>query len=429
MPLNIIVGAQWGDEGKGRMVDLLAAQSDYVARFSGGDNAGHTVTIGEKVYKLHLIPSGMFQKGTVGVMGNGMVINLDTLKKEIEFLKEDSIEVTADRLKISSAAHFITPAHLALDAAQEKARGSTKIGTTLRGIGPAYVDKTARRGLRMGDLLDTDALQIKLSLHLERANQELQHLYHQAALDPHPILDEYLAYAQFFKPFISDTSGLLAEALAKGQTVLAEGAQGTLLDLDLGTYPYVTSSHPTASGALMGLGLGPKVVQDVVGVAKAFQTRVGEGAMPTELEGELAQRLRGTGSKPWDEFGTTTGRPRRVGWLDLVLLRYTARANSFSKLALTKLDILSGFDTLKICTGYRWKGKKITGFPNGIADLADCEAIYETLPGWQEDVQNCRDWSSLPPAAQRYIEAIEAACGVPVGWISVGAERDQMVIR
>ena len=428
MPLNIIVGAQWGDEGKGRMVDLMASKARIVARFSGGDNAGHTVTVGEKVYKLHLIPSGMIQEHTVGVMGNGMVINPKTLINEIEMLVEAGIEVGPERLKISAAAHLITPAHLALDAAQEKSRGKEMIGTTLRGIGPAYMDKSARRGLRVGDMLDEEAFADKIKAHIEFTNKRLTNLYGAEALDPQKVATEYLEYARTLKPFIADTVGLIHSALKGGEDVLAEGAQGTLLDLDLGTYPFVTSSHPTSSGALVGLGVGPKDVGEVVGVTKVFQTRVGEGAMPTELEGDVAGMLRGTGKNPWDEVGTTTGRPRRVGWLDMVLLGYAVQVNGFTQLALTKLDILSGINPLKICVGYTHGNKTHKDFPIGEKDLEDFEPILEEMPGWKEDVQDCRKWEDLPEEAQAYIRKIEELGGVRVGWISVGPERDQMVV-
>lgn len=428
MPLNIIVGAQWGDEGKGRMVDLMAAKAKIVARFSGGDNAGHTVTVGDQIYKLHLLPSGLIQEHTVGIMGNGMVINPKTLITEIKMLADAGIDVGPERLKISTAAHLITPAHIALDAAQESLRGKGMIGTTLRGIGPAYMDKSARRGLRVGEMLNEEEFTDAVKAHIEFSNQRLTKLYGAEALDPQLIAAEYLDYARILKPYITDTVRLIGEALKEGEAVLAEGAQGTLLDLDLGTYPFVTSSHPTSSGALVGLGVGPKDVGEVVGVTKVFQTRVGEGVMPTELEGEVAGMLRGTGSNPWDEFGTTTGRPRRVGWLDMVLLRYAAQVNGFTKLALTKLDILSGIDPLKICVGYKHGDKIFKHFPIGMNDLEEFEPILEEMPGWQADVQGCRKWEDLPPEAQAYVRKIEEAGGVKVGWISVGPERDQIAI-
>lgn len=427
MPLDIVVGAQWGDEGKGRMVDLLAARAKIVARFSGGDNAGHTVTVGDEIYKLHLIPSGMVHPHTIGVMGNGMVINANTLLKEVKMLQEGGVEVTPERLKISPYAHLITPAHLAMDAVQESARGDAQIGTTLRGIGPAYTDKTSRCGLRAGDMLDQERFADAVQVHVEQTNQRLTKIYNAAPLDPIMVAAEFAEYARLLQPHIADIGDLIFRALEAGEHVLAEGAQGTLLDLDHGTYPFVTSSNPTAAGALLGLGIGPAWVGKIIGVTKAFQTRVGEGAFITELAGEAAVRLRGTGENPWDEFGTTTGRPRRVGWLDLVLLQYAARVNSFSHLAITKLDILTGIDPLYLCVAYQKDGQQYPRLPMGLASLEGFEPVYQELPGWTEDVQWARNWDDLPAAAQAYVRLIEETTGVPVGWISVGPERDQLV--
>lgn len=429
MPLDIIIGAQWGDEGKGRMVDLLAKDAVIVARFGGGDNAGHTVTVGEQIFKLHLIPSGIIHPHTVGMLGNGTVINPETLLGEMDKLKEMGISVTPERLKISPAAHLITPAHRALDVAQEAQRGDEQIGTTLRGIGPAYMDKTARRGLRVGEMLDEETLADRVNKHVAFANKNLTSLYNAEPLDAQAVAAQFVDYARKLKPYIADTSGMINKALKEGKRVLAEGAQGTLLDLDHGTYPFVTSSNPTAPGALIGLGVGPTYVGEVVGVTKAFQTRVGEGTLPTELKGDLALRLRGTGSNPWDEYGTTTGRPRRVGWLDLVLLRYAARLNGLTKLALTKLDILTGIDPLKICVAYKKDGETYQELPMGMLTLEGFKPVLEELPGWTEDVQGARAWDDLPKNAQRYIRFIEEQAGVPVGWASVGAEREQLVVR
>ncbi len=428
MALDIIIGAQWGDEGKGRMVDLLAKDATIVARFSGGDNAGHTVTVGETVFKLHLIPSGIVHPHTVGVLGNGTVINPETLLGEMDKLKDMGISVTPKRLKISPAAHLITPAHRALDAAEEAQRGDEQIGTTLRGIGPAYMDKTARRGLRIGEMLDEESLADRVKEHVAFANKKLTSLYNAEPLDAQAVAAQFVGYARKLKPYIADTSRMIYQALKDGKRVLAEGAQGTLLDLDHGTYPFVTSSNPTAPGALIGLGVGPTYVGEIVGVTKAFQTRVGEGELPTELDGDLALRLRGTGSNPWDEYGTTTGRPRRVGWLDLVLLRYTARLNGLTKLALTKLDILTGIDPLMICTAYKKDGEMFQEMPMGMLTLEGFEPVFEELPGWTEDVQGARTWDDLSLNAQGYIRFIEEQVGVPVGWASVGAEREQMVV-
>jgi adenylosuccinate synthase len=429
MPLDIILGAQWGDEGKGRMVDLLAADASIVARYSGGDNAGHTVTVGEQIFKLHLIPSGIVHPQVIGVMGNGMVVNPETLLNEMTTLEKMGVVISPDRLMISPAAHLITPAHRALDAAQEAKRGKGQIGTTLRGIGPAYMDKSARRGLRVGEMLDEESLADQVKDHVAFTNQRLTGLYDADPLDAQVVAAQFVDHARQLSPYIADASRIINQTLKEGGRVLAEGAQGTLLDLDHGTYPYVTSSHPTAAGALSGLGVGPTQVGEVIGVAKAFQTRVGEGAMPTELEGELALRLRGTGENPWDEYGTTTGRPRRVGWLDLVLLRYAVRLNGMTKLALTKLDILTGIDPLRVCMAYQKEGEVFRDLPMGTHGLEAFEPVYEDLPGWDEDIQSARVWDDLPAAAREYIRFIEQESGVPVGWVSVGAERSQMVVR
>jgi len=426
MPLDIVVGAQWGDEGKGRVVDLLASHADFVCRYNGGDNAGHTVTVEDRTFKLHLIPSGIIHLNTVGVIGNGVVVNPTVLLEEIENLRSSGIEVNPERLRLSHAAHLITPAHLALDKAQESARGQDKIGTTLRGIGPAYTSKVARQGIRLTTLLDSQAISEAIQNHVRFVNQQLK-AYAAEQLDPKIVAREFGEYAQKLAPYIGDISILLAEALSRGRKVLAEGAQGTLLDLDHGTYPYVTSSYPTAAGALIGLGVGVGCVERVIGVTKAFQTRVGSGPFPTELQGEIATRLRGTGENPWDEFGTTTGRPRRVGWLDLPLLRYAVRINGLTELALTKLDILTSIDPLRICSSYQRDAKTYLEPPYGLGDLSGFEPVYEELPGWQADVRNAQTWEDLPSEARAYILHIEELSGIPVRLISVGPERNQVV--
>ncbi|MDT8899086.1 adenylosuccinate synthase [Thermanaerothrix sp. 4228-RoL] len=427
MPLDIVIGTQWGDEGKGRIVDLLAAQADLVARYNGGDNAGHTVNVGGHTFRLHLIPSGIIHPHTIGILGNGMVINPATLVQEIENLKAAGVSITPERLRISFAAHLITPAHRALDQAQEQARGSGQIGTTGRGIGPAYTDKAARHGLRMEDLLDLDTFREKLEHHVATINTWLMRIYEAEPLDVQAVVREYTHYATQLQPFIADVGMELHQALRLGKQVLAEGAQGTLLDLDLGTYPYVTSSTPTAAGALLGLGLGIVPVRAVIGVTKAFQTRVGAGPFPTEVFGKTAERLRGTGKNPWDEFGTTTGRPRRVGWLDGVLLRYAVRVNGVTELMITKMDILSGLPTLRLCIAYRYNGHTLQDLPLGPAHLEPFEPVYEELPGWMEDVTTVRRWDDLPAAARAYVRRIEELCGVPVRRVSVGPERSQVV--
>ncbi|HEX6305329.1 MAG TPA: adenylosuccinate synthase [Anaerolineales bacterium] len=427
MPLDIVVGTQWGDEGKGRVVDLLSAHADYVARYNGGDNAGHTVTVGNETFKLHLIPSGVIHPRPVGVIGNGVVVNPTVLLDEIDSLRQAGVDITPQRLKISHAAHLITPAHRALDAAQEAARGDSKIGTTLRGIGPAYTSKVSRQGIRMASMLNLDTYVESLREHIELVNGQLTSLFRAEPLDPETVVEEYLGYARQIQPYISEVSGLLSDALSRGQRVLAEGAQGTLLDLDHGTYPFVTSSNPSAAGALTGLGLGVGCADRVIGVTKAFQSRVGEGPFPSELSGEMATRLRGTGENPWDEFGTTTGRPRRVGWLDAVLLRYAVRINGITELALTKLDILTGIDTLKICHAYRRNGTIYHDLPMGPGELERFEAVYQELPGWRQDIRSVRSWEALPAEARAYILKVEALSSVTVRLVSVGPERDQVV--
>ena len=428
MPLDIIVGAQWGDEGKGRMVDMLAARADYVARFNGGDNAGHTVTVKDNTFKLHVVPSGIIHPHTISVIGNGVVLNPSTLMEEITTLTDAGIDVTPQRLRISHAAHLITPAHQALDSAQETARGKDAIGTTMRGIGPAYTDKVARRGLRVGQMLDISAFERRIQSHTEEINRLLVEYYRAEPIDSRTITEEYVEYAKQLGPFIGDVSAELYSALARGKQVLAEGAQGTLLDLDHGTYPFVTSSTPIAPGALSGLGIGIKHVERIIGITKAFQTRVGAGPFPSEVDGEYAERLRGSGENPWDEYGTTTGRPRRVGWLDLVLLRYAVRINGFTELAITKLDILSGFESLKLCKGYQVGSQHYAELPMGPDNLDPFQPEYEELDGWQTDIQVARSWLDLPAAAREYVSYISKITNLPVSYISVGPERNQIVV-
>jgi adenylosuccinate synthase len=429
MPLNLIIGAQWGDEGKGRITDLLAEEADVVARFSGGDNAGHSVTVGDQLFKLHLIPSGIIQPSTICCLGSGMVINPEKLVQEMEHLETLGIDVSPSRIRISGAAHIITPAHILLDGAREQQRGEDQIGTTKRGIGPAYTDKTARSGIRVEAMLNPRVFARQLREHLQQASQLLEKVYafEKPAIDE--TVEAYLDLAERIRPHIADVGGLISKALSDGENVLAEGAQGTLLDLDHGTYPFVTSSHPTTPGALLGLGIGPGFLDRIIGVTKAFQTRVGEGPFPTELSGTLAGQLRGTGENPWDEFGTTTGRPRRVGWLDGVLLRYAQRVNGFTELAITKLDILSGLDPILFCLAYTAKDETYTSLPAGPADLSPYEPVYEKLSGWNEDITKVKKWPHLPNAAREYIEFIEDFTSLPVGLISVGPERDQVIRR
>lgn len=427
MPVDIIIGAQWGDEGKGRVTDLLAGQSDAVARFSGGDNAGHTVAVKNETFKLHLIPSGIVHKEKLCVVGNGVVLNPAVFLREIDALAERGVEVGSERLKISERAHLITPMHIALDKAFEAQRGAGAIGTTQRGIGPAYTDKVSRQGLRAHLLSDTAVLDKALTAHINRHNKTLI-AYGQDPLDPEPILAEFHGYATRLAPYLAETAALLDTVLRQGKKVLAEGAQGTLLDVDHGTYPFVTSSSPTAGGAMTGLGLGPRSVGRVIGVAKAFTSRVGSGPFVTELDGDAAVRLRGTGANPWDEYGTTTGRPRRVGWLDLVILRHAVRVNSLSELALTKLDILSGLDEVPVCVAYELHGRRVDHFPADLDLIAQCQPIFETLPGWQEDVTEAREWDDLPENAQKYVSFVAEQLNTRVTMASVGPKRAQIVM-
>ena len=429
MSFSIVVGSQWGDEGKGRVVDLLAEKADFVARYYGGDNAGHTVTVGERTFKLHLIPSGVIQPHTTSLLGNGMVINPLVLREEMGALKDAGVDVSPDRVKISFAAHLITPGHRALDKAREKARGDEKIGTTQRGIGPAYTTKVIRSGLRMEGMLNPSDFRLSVEKHIEGINIQLRDLYDMEPLNASRIADQYKAYAEEFSPYVADVGSICDQALQADKHLLAEGAQGTLLDLDHGTYPFVTSSTPTAPGALVGLGIGLGSVDKVIGVAKAFQTRVGEGPFPTEVFEDIAQRLRGTGEHFWDEFGTTTGRPRRVGWLDSVLLRYASRINGLSELVLTKLDILSGLDSLRICSAYKRDGEMVQELPLGPGDLSPFEPDYVDLPGWEEDIMDVRAWKDLPEQAKDYVAKVEELSGLPCRLISVGPERDQIIRR
>ncbi len=429
MALDMIIGAQWGDEGKGSITDMLAAQADIVARYGGGDNAGHTITVGGEIYKLHLIPSGIIQPNTVCLIGNGVVINPATLLREMKALAERGLDVGAHRFKISRNAHLITPGHIALDKAKEASRGEDAIGTTLRGIGPAYTDKTSRTGLR-AELFDApEELADKIHEHIHAKNEILTKIYGAEPLDATAVAAQFADYGQRLQPHLVDGSLLLDAALRDDRTVLAEGAQGTFLDLDHGTYPFVTSSPPTAGGVLLGLGVGPNKVGRVIGVAKAFSSRVGSGPFPCELEGEAAVRLRGTGDKPWDEFGTTTGRPRRVGWLDLVMLRHAVRINGFTELVITKLDILSGIAKLPVCVAYDWQGKRSEHYPTDIRVLAQCKPIYEVLDGWDEDIMGVRKLDDLPANARRYVAFISAQTDTAVTHISVGPGREQMITR
>jgi adenylosuccinate synthase len=430
MPTTVILGAQWGDEGKGKITDLLAAEADIVARFAGGDNAGHTVTVGSERFALHLIPSGILYPSVTCLLGGGMVVNPKKLLSEMDGLAARGVNVSPDRLKVDGRAHLIMPYHIALDGAAEGARGDSALGTTKRGIGPAYTDKAARCGIRVHEMLHPrqDFAQ-RIREQVAAKNILLEAVYGQPPLNAEEIASEYLGYAERLAPHVTDVGEAIANGLRTRRRIVAEGAQGTLLDLDHGSYPYVTSSHPSIGGVMVGLGIGPQYVGRVVGVVKAYQTRVGAGPMPTELTGELGDALRGTGAQPWDEFGTTTGRPRRCGWLDGVTLRHAARVNGLTEVAITKLDILSRFDSLKLCVAYDLAGQRTEVFPADLRVLSACRPIYETLPGWGTDISQIARFNELPQAARRYVERIEQLLGLPATYISVGPARGQTIGR
>ena len=423
MPATVLVGAQWGDEGKGKITDLLASEVDYIVRYQGGNNAGHTVVAGDTKLALHLVPSGILRPEVTPVIGDGVVVDPATLLDEMDALAAQGI--SCDRLLVSGNAHLIMPYHQEIDKVAERYLGRSKLGTTRRGIGPAYGDKAARIGLRMQDLLDMKIFGQKLEAALKEKNAVLSKIYNRLPLDAKQITEQYEAYAQRLQPHIADTALVLWRALRAGERVLFEGAQGTLLDVDHGTYPFVTSSSPTAGGASTGSGVGPREISRVIGVAKAYVTRVGSGPFPTEDLGADGERMGERGA----EFGVTTGRKRRCGWMDGVLLRYAARLNSLSDVFLTKLDVLSGFDTLKLATAYRYQGETYEEFPPHQTIFHKCEPVYEELPGWSEDISGARTFADLPETCQAYVRRIEELAGVPITLVSVGPARDQTVRR
>jgi adenylosuccinate synthase len=426
MPVSIVIGSQWGDEGKGKIVDLLSEDVDVVARYQGGANAGHTICWDDQEFVLHLIPSGIFHDGVDCVIGNGVVLDPKAVIEEIEQIEALGYPVEG-RLHISHNAHVIMPHHKAIEAAQEQGRKSDTdddaIGTTGRGIGPAYADKFARTGIRVVDLLDRDVLRTKLTRATEAKNALLKQVYGANELDVDAIVEEYVELDQKIDPYVTDTAQLLGRALDNDQHVLAEGAQGSLLDIDFGSYPFVTSSHPTAGGCSTGLGVSPVHVNRIIGIAKAYATRVGNGPFPTELENEMGAHLRKVGA----EFGATTGRPRRCGWLDLVALRYTTMINGFTELVITKLDVLSGLDEVKVCVAYQYDGKETQRFPSEAQTLERVTPVYETLPGWDEDISGARHWGDLPLAAQDYLRFVEKHSRAPIAHISIGPRRDQII--
>jgi adenylosuccinate synthase len=419
--MNIaVLGAQWGDEGKGKIVDLLTRHFSIVARYQGGHNAGHTVYAGGRKFVLRLLPSGILHDGITCVIGNGLVVDPQALFSEIDELSSAGIAV-GDRLIISDKAHLILPYHRELDLLSEARRGERRIGTTSRGIGPAYEDKIARRGVRVGDLANTESLTAAVQQNVAARNR----LIADSTMDWRQVLDELTTAWARMKPWVTDVSLFLHRAREAGRSIMFEGAQGTLLDIDHGTYPYVTSSNATVGGVCTGLGIGPKAIDGVLGVAKAYTTRVGEGPLPTELTGELGNRLRETGQ----EFGAVTGRPRRCGWYDAVAVRYAVRVNGLDALALTKLDVLDGLAELKVCTAYRCRGATLTEMPGDLAQLAACEPVYETLTGWSAPSAGVRDFEKLPREARSYIGRLEEITGVPAAVISTGSAREDTIVR
>lgn len=421
MSVVALVGGQWGDEGKGKVIDSLAEKAKMVIRFSGGDNAGHTAINPHGEFKLHLIPSGVFHPHVTCIIGNGVVVNPAVLLKEIEQLQGQGVEVS--NLLVSDRAHLVMPYHTLLDGLEEERRGKGALGTTRRGIGPAFADKVARVGIRAGDLLDKDVFYRKLNSIIEVKNAVLTKLYGHPPLSLEEVFHQYCRYAEQLAPFIRETETTIHQALAKGEPILLEGAQGTLLDPDFGTYPYVTSSSPLAAGASQGTGIGPMMISRAVGVFKAYITRVGGGPMPTELKDSVGELIR----EKAKEYGTTTGRPRRCGWFDTVAGRLSVQVNSLSDIALTHLDVFDGFPSVRICTAYRLDNKTVNYFPSNSDALERCQPVYEELPGWQESIAGMRDLSSLPQEARRYVARIEELLSCPISFIAVGPAREQVV--
>lgn len=417
----VIMGSQWGDEGKGKMTDWLAQKADMIVRYQGGNNAGHTIAFNGKTYKLQLIPSGIFEPQKINVIGNGVVVNPKALLGELQMLKDAG--VTPSNLKISSRAHLILPYHIQLDIAQEKQRGDRKVGTTHNGIGPAYMDKAARIGIRMCDLLEKDTFAAKLKENLAQKNALFEKIYDEEPFDFDSLFNEYYEYGQQLKDYVTDTSVLVNEAISAGKNVLFEGAQGIMLDLDHGTYPYVTSSNPVVGGALAGAGIGPQSLTKMVGVCKAYSTRVGEGPFPTELTNETGDWIR----EKAHEYGTVTGRPRRIGWFDAVAMRHAKRVSGMNCLSLNLLDIFTGLKKVKICTAYMLDGKQIDYYPASLKELERCEPVYEKFDGWTEDISTVTEYDQLPANAKKYLKRIEELTGLQLMTISVGPSREQTI--
>lgn len=423
MPNVVVVGAQWGDEGKGKVVDLYSAKADAVVRFQGGNNAGHTIVVGGEKIILHLIPSGILHEGTVCCIGSGVVVDPGVLLEEIEGLRAWGRVVAEGALLVSEGAHVILPCHKRIDIARERRAGAGKIGTTGRGIGPCYEDKASRRGIRVGELLHPDSLRRKLRPFVEEKNAYLTHYLEDEPFDFDAVCDELIAQGERLRPYVRDVTTEIHRWIGQGKDLLFEGAQGTLLDVDHGTYPFVTSSNTLAGGACTGAGIGPGDLHAVVGITKAYATRVGSGPFPTELSDSVGERLREIGA----EFGATTGRPRRCGWLDVVALRMACRLNGLTGLAVTKLDVLRGLEEVRVCTGYRLGGKSIDRVPSRAEDYARCEAVYATFPGWSEDTREVRSLDELPAGARRFLDYVAESTGCPVILVSVGPDRDETV--
>ncbi|MGA7827479.1 MAG: adenylosuccinate synthase [Geobacteraceae bacterium] len=420
----VVVGAQWGDEGKGKVVDIFTEYADDVIRFQGGNNAGHTLVVGNDKVILHLIPSGILHPGKRCIIGNGVVLDPEVFLQEVSALKAGGRLLDDSCLLLSESLHIIMPYHKKVDIAREKKCGSGKIGTTGRGIGPCYEDKIGRRGIRLMELLDKDCFARKLRENLEEKNFLLENYLGESPLVFEEIFETYCGYADVLRKYVADTSLVLHQDISAGKKILFEGAQGTMLDIDYGTYPFVTSSSTCAGGACTGTGVGPREIHEIIGISKAYITRVGSGPFPTELEDEFGERLRTAGG----EFGSTTGRPRRCGWFDALVARYAVRINGLTGIALTKLDVLSGFDTIKICTGYRFKGQLLTELPASMEIFSACEPVYEELPGWCTDITSVRRIEDLPENARKYIKRLEELVGCPVTLVSVGPRRDETII-
>ncbi|PKR77412.1 adenylosuccinate synthase [Halalkalibacillus sediminis] len=424
MTTAVVVGTQWGDEGKGKITDFLAKQAKVIARYQGGDNAGHTIQFDGETYKLHLIPSGIFNPDKLCILGNGMVINPKALLKEMDYIKGHDLSIA--HLRISERAQVIMPYHIELDRLQEESKGKDKqIGTTKKGIGPAYADKVNRLGIRMADLLDASALKEKVTQQVEEKNLWLEKLYGAQPLSPESIYQDYLEYGEKLAPYITDTAMLLEDSINQKEHVLFEGAQGVMLDIDHGTYPYVTSSNTSAAGVAVGSGIGPNNIEKVVGVSKAYTTRVGDGPFPTELNDEIGDRIREIGR----EYGTTTGRARRVGWFDAVVVNHARRTSGMTDISLNSIDVLTGLKEVKICVAYEYNGETFKGYPASLNVLKECKPVYETLPGWEEDLTEVRTFEDLPINAQKYIQKIEELINIPVSIFSVGPDRAQTIVQ